>query len=80
MALRTQRFLTTGLMHTQTHRLWQPAQDLHGVKPNGVPVLRGGSRHGLPFLIKKQSVMNDGFPSEVSLGVPATLHGRPNTQ
>jgi hypothetical protein len=44
--------VSSRLNRTETHmssqRLWQHAQDLHRFKPDEIPELRRGSRHGVP--------------------------------
>jgi hypothetical protein len=47
----------TQLAYSQ--KLWQNAQDLYRLKPYRVTAMRGGSRHELPSLIKKLSLIDD---------------------
>lgn len=46
-------------VHMSSQRPWQQqAQDLHRLKPDTVPTPREGSKHRLPPLMKKLSVVS----------------------
>lgn len=58
---------TRGLMHIWNHRdcVWLHTQDQHRFKPDEVPALRQGSRHRLPSLTKKFSVIGACWEKEM---------------